>query len=637
MYRCENGNLLKSKIVATLGIPRENVFDPMMKSQIAFEDSDEFWDKFLSCFIKDNVYLIDIIRLNMSFYESPGNNEKSIIKWLRLNKDSVRNVALLGDLQGPKLRIRGIAASGIALTKGMKFTLNYRRVDNSNNPTICLGERALGEIDENVYSKIMDHQNSQREKLVISIGDGGIKLILENLTYDSLQCIVDSGGQIFDRRGVNIRGIELDLPSFMEKDRQALDFLIDEGIDWSEDFTQSDSLCSPLAFIAISFVKSKKDVVDVKRYIYDKILEKLKVNHVSKVQDTLEQEAKLLSPAIIAKIETPQAWKNIDEILDVADGAMVARGDLAEQIGPQEVPAVQKQLIRLCNQRGKPVITATEMLASMENNPTPTRAEANDVFNAILDGSDAVMLSGETSKGSFPYQAVTMMIKIAEAAERQFRNFRSRRRLSNSERRHLNEQRYGRLLLGAAEQYDEIRKRLEVGQKESALNSDEWLHDFYIKKLRRNRDQDITDSISMSACILSDSGEEYTAILAPTTSGRTVRMLSRFRPDVIIIGAAHDSINRRKMIISYGVYPINCGTISDETQKKYSSAGQIFRKCCQIAKTERYLEDSDRVVYTAGTPLFVTGTTNLVQIKDVIPTESLSHDNIIGVHTASTR
>jgi len=620
MYMRADGRLLKTKIVATMGKPRKGVHDPQGHAIEESQDPDRFWDTFLGWFSREGMYLIDVIRLNLSFYDPPGENERRIIKWLRDNREKVKNVALLGDLPGPKLRLRGIPSGNLQLSETSELTLHLRGRTEAHMPSICVGGYPLGEIDKAVVSKMQSHLSQAGRPLTVILGDGPVVLEVRGITDGALQCVVTSAGAVQDRCGVTLGGIplsQLNLPSFHDADKCALDFLISQGYDWKENFADPHSLGSLLTFVGVSFVKTKHDIIQVKRYAYERILEILKQSGSRLTEPELGKEALFFVPAIIAKIETPQAWENIDEILDVADGVMVARGDLAEQIGPEQVPAVQKELIRLCNLRGKPVITATEMLAGMENSPHPTRAEANDVFNAILDGSDAVMLSGETSKGVYPVQAVEMMVRIAEAAETQFENFGKRRPLEESERGRLNEQRFERLLVGANELHTETRARLQRGLEQAITSNDQWLADLYLNKLRRNYRQEITDRISSSACMLASSERRCEAILAPTMSGRTVRMISRFRPTVKVIGVAHDAISRRKMVISYGVYPINCGRVFLPTGAEFKSLDEVFCGACTEAKKEGCVNKGDIVIYVAGTPLFVPGNTNLIQIKEI--------------------
>ena len=612
-----DGQILKTKLVATMGIPRDGVFGPDGRQELQYASPEEFWNSFFGWFVKDDRFLIDIIRLNMAFFNT-GENERRILKWLRDNCRTTRNVALLGDLPGPKLRIRDLPNDELNVGKGETLQVMWH-TRPGGKPCLCLGDKAVGETDRSFRNAVDKYLRAHRA-FKASIADSAVDLEVRSIGDEYLECAVEKDGSLLEGKGMTLRGVPLDLPSFQTRDQDCLDFLIDEGYDWSQDPTRLDSLGSYLAFIGVSFVKSGKDILTVKRYAYERILGILTQRFPRRSIDSLRSTAMSLSPSVIAKIETPQAWKNIDEILDVAEGAMVARGDLAEQIGPEMVPAVQKQIISLCNLRGKPVITATEMLASMETSPSPTRAEANDVYNAILDGSDAVMLSGETSKGAYPYQAVTMMGRIAETAELQYENFRKRRPISSAERRQLNDQRYHGRLVGGEDLYREMEDRLREAfmQIIKGRVSDEWLTELYRQKILKNGQQHITDHISVAACILSSSTDEYKAIVAPSASGRTVRMLSRFRPGVKLIGAAHDCVTRKKMIISYGVCPVNCGTIEESSGDEFTNTEQVFEACSKLAVLEGYLNVGDVVVYTAGTPLFKPGTTNLIQIKKVL-------------------
>lgn len=614
MYVRRDGKLLKTKIVATLGAPRAGIFDPRGKYRKKFRDPDDFWNSFLGWYFKDSMYMVDIFRLNMAFFKAPGRNELRIIRWLRKNSRRVGNVALLGDLPGPKLRLHDVTS--LKLVKEKRLKLLFLSRDARRGPSVCIHNQVLGDVDTNVADTIQRFL-SGGTPLIVSIGDGNVILRVAGISGDALECIVEKGGPIEEQQGVTFRGLTLDLPSFGDADKQALNFLLDEGIDWKEDPTVPACSRSFLAFVGVSFVKSKQDILDVKKYLERRIVGKLRQRMPGLSRKKLMKEARLLSPALIAKIETKQGWDNIDEILDVADGAMVARGDLALQVGPQEVPGIQKELIRLCNLRGKPVITATEMLASMETNPQPTRAEANDVCNAILDGSDAVMLSAETSKGKYPFQAVRMMVEIAEAAERHLENFGRRSRIDPSELRQLREQSFEQLLIGSEAIIKEITQRLEREFKAATVKRDNWLADLYLEKWTRSLKQGITDRISVSACMLSNSSDDYKAILALSTSGRTVRMISRFRPDIKIIGIAHDERNRRKLTVCFGVYPLNCGKVCKTGCQGFRGPGDAFVESSRLARKIGYVTKKDTVIFIAGAPLFTPGKTNLIQIKEV--------------------
>lgn len=663
MYLRADNKLLRTKIVATIGAPHDRIFDPqdgfIAEWEKKFRSPEGFYDAFLRWFVQPNqsdFYMIDIIRLNMSFAKKEeeeigeyGRNERLIFEWLKEHKgDLVKNVAVLGDLPGPKLRVGDIGEGRIIHLKKdhdtfkLYFGKRELQAAGGSAASILVQDEVLGKAKGIDYQRLLK-DIKKRLPFTVFIADGDV--ILKAIGVDEsegfLKCVVEKEGEVRDDKGVTIRGLPLDLPAFQEGDKRAIDFLLEHGYDWDEDPTDPSSLGSFLGFIGVSFVKSKEDILEVKQYIEDQLLEKYQNANPWKTalqrmkeaikgqghrlnQDELEERAaRLLSPAIIAKIETPQAWENIDEILDVADGAMVARGDLGLQLDPEEVPAIQKKLIRLCNLRGKIAITATQMLESMKDNQEPTRAEATDVFNAILDGSDAVMLSGETAEGKYPFHAVLMMAKIAEKAELHIENFGRRQTLSRRERRRLNEQRYEELLVGAEEIVDENTRRLRDGQKEASWKGDRWTEELYRQKALKSEKQGTTDRISLSACRLAES-DGCRAIITPTASGRTTRMIARFRPSVPIIGVTHDTINRRKLLISFGVYPINIGMVYKKSGRVFENIEEMFEQACTELRNYSYIMDivmggqeEVEAVFTAGTPLFEPGTTNLVQIRKV--------------------
>jgi len=614
MFRRSDDILLRTKIVATLGRPRGQIYDPKGDRIDAFSSEEDFWDTFLNWFFEDSIYLIDTFRLNMAFFKPEIQKELRIINWLKKNKEKLKNVALLGDLPGPKLRVSDVK-DPMEFRKGDSFKLHLHRRRTQGDGCICVYDRALADEHRSIAGELRAFSGP----LIISIGDGKVVLEVQRggISQDSLLCVAKKDGTIEDGQGLTFKGVPLNLRAFQIEDQRAIDFLVEHGIDWDEEPTDPASIGSFLACIGVSFVKTAEDIINVKRYVEQKIVDKLKQREPNHSDPELREKAELISPAVIAKIETREAVENIDEILDAADGAMVARGDLALQLGPEEVPSIQKRLIRLCNVRGKPVITATQMLASMDENPEPTRAEANDVFNAIVDGTDAVMLSDETAKGRYPFQAVKMMAKIAEAAEKHFENFGSPTPVDTTERRQLNEQRFQQVLRGSEAEVRRANDRLSAALTRAVAMRDKWLIDFYVEKLEKSSKQGITDRVSLSACIMSNSGDRYKAIIAGSASGRTARMLSRFRPDVKIIGAAHDAINRRKMLISFGVYPINCGRVAAETGRPFQNAEEMFRSCCSTSKQGECVNSGDTVVFTAGVPLFISGTTNLIAIKTV--------------------
>lgn len=440
------------------------------------------------------------------------------------------------------------------------------------------------------------------KEVIFYVGDGQVTLRAESEGSGIVTCTVSKAGVIRNNKGVTIRHAKLAMTSFLSPDKRALDFLLDNGAE-------------VFSFIAVSFVRNKDDVLKVKRHVE----ERLKSQRPPATDDEMS-ELRRAAPAIVAKIETADARDNIKSILDVADGVMIARGDLGLQFDPEEVPAIQRQLIELCNVRGKPVITATQMLESMTENPEPTRAEATDVFNAILGGTDAVMLSGETSTGRYPVQAIEMMVKIAEKAEDYYFENVPQRRFEDVREKFGNEidATTARLSYEASEA---TKKSRDVRFKKDRARH-VWERDLYGEKQGRSEKQETTDRISQAACSLSlRKKDSYKAIIAPTTSGRTARMISRFRPSLPIIGAAHDIHNARKLLLSFGVYPLNIGKeqVNDNLER-------IFDRACEEAKKPGFLSwepsfhllsPGDTVISTSGTPLHEPGTTNLIQIREL--------------------
>jgi pyruvate kinase len=257
------------------------------------------------------------------------------------------------------------------------------------------------------------------------------------------------------------------------------------------------------------------------------------------------------------------------------------------------------------------------MLSSMVSEPEPTRAEASDVFNAILDGTDAVMLSDETAAGIYPYQSVSTMIEIAEAAETHMEGGPIGGPGRDPDVRRLAERRTRDLVLDSEAEIARTDERLRDALGRARSGGDEWLESFYAEKLARNAAQKITDEISAAACSFTSSSPDYRAVVAPTTSGRTARMISRFRPDDTILGCAHDSLNRKKLVLSFGVYPVNCGRMSGESDELIGDTERVFLLCSGILKEHGMLRDGDLIVWTAGSALFVPGTTNLIEIRRV--------------------
>jgi pyruvate kinase len=309
---------------------------------------------------------MDVARLNFSH----GNYEDhaAVIHAIRaVSNDLGKPVTILQDLQGPKIRVGKLADGQVTLEKGKQVSLS---------PDMKItGTSGLIPID---YPHLA---GEAKPGMQVLLDDGLLEMVIESVAKGTIQCRVIQGGILKTRKGVNFPNLKLQLPSLTEKDKSDLSFGLEEGVDW----------------VSLSFVRTAEDIRELKKFITEKGHRK----------------------PVIAKIEKPQAVEHLEEIIGEANGIMVARGDLGVELNPERVPLIQKRIIELCNRHGKPVITATQMLESMIHEPRPTRAEASDVANAIIDGTDCIMLSGETAAGEFPLKAVEMMSKIAAEVEAQ--------------------------------------------------------------------------------------------------------------------------------------------------------------------------------------------------------------------------
>jgi pyruvate kinase len=307
---------------------------------------------------------MNVARLNFS-YGKPEDHA-AVIKYLREISDEMNTpVTIMQDLQGPKIRVGQLVEGPMKLETGDKVSLVPENKYTGQPTFIPVDYAGLAE----------DAQTG----MTVLLADGLFELEVISITREEVKCLVKDGGMLESRKGVNFPQLNLRLPSMTEKDIKDLSFGLEQDVDW----------------ISLSFVRSAADVIFLKNLM----------------------EEKGFRIPVIAKIEKPQAVDHLEEILDVSDGLMVARGDLGVEMNPERVPMIQKKIIELCNRKGKPVITATQMLESMIHDPRPTRAEASDVANAIIDGTDAIMLSGETAMGEFPVKSVEMMNRIAKDVE----------------------------------------------------------------------------------------------------------------------------------------------------------------------------------------------------------------------------
>jgi pyruvate kinase len=306
---------------------------------------------------------VDIFRLNFSHGENSQKLE--LIRTIRQVSGKLgRQVGVLGDLQGPKIRTGKMAGDGMLLSKGQEVVITTDNVLGSNGVIPTIYESLPHDV----------HPGSR-----ILLDDGLLELKVIVLEGELVRCLVVVGGLLKNNKGINLPGVNVSAPCLTEKDLIDLDFALDAGVD----------------FIALSFVRTAEDIEEIKRLIS------------AKGKDT----------PVIAKIEKPEALRNFKKILEATDAVMVARGDLGVEIEPERVPIYQKRIIQACNKAGKPVITATQMLDSMIRNPRPTRAETSDVANAIIDGTDAIMLSAETASGDYPIESVETMVRIAKDVE----------------------------------------------------------------------------------------------------------------------------------------------------------------------------------------------------------------------------
>ena len=387
---------------------------------------------------------LNVCRLNFSH----GSHEEhkgrmDLVKKLR--EELNMPTAILLDTKGPEIRTGKFDAPEVLLEEGQTFTITMK--DVMGNKEMCtVSYKGLA--------------NDVKTGDTILIDDGLVGLTVKEVNGDDIVCEVQNSGIVKNHKGVNVPGVKVNLPAITEKDRSDIEFGIEQGID----------------FIAASFVRKVSDVLAIRE-----ILEENNATHIK----------------IISKIENQEGVDNLDEIIEVSDGIMVARGDLGVEIPTEEIPVVQKLMIKKCNEAGKPVITATQMLDSMIRNPRPTRAEVTDVANAIYDGTDAIMLSGETAAGKYPVEAVKTMATIAKRAEETMRNRR-----------------------------DKI-----------------------------NKSKNVTDAISYATCTTA-MDLDARAILSSTASGHTARMVSKFRPDCPIIATTSDESVRRQLSLTWGVLPV---------------------------------------------------------------------------------
>ncbi|MFH1491007.1 MAG: pyruvate kinase [Pseudomonadota bacterium] len=442
---------------------------------------------------------MDVARLNFS-HGDRETHRGTIRTVRRLAEESGRPVGILQDLGGPKIRLGKLPGEVRKLEAG---------------ETIMLAPvEAADELSIPVNYPYIVEDVSEGDRILLA--DGLVLLEVKSKEKKRVMCEVQVGGVIQSHKGLSLPSSSLRVPAFTDKDRGDLKLGLEEGVD----------------FVALSFVRHEKDLEPVREMLV-----------TSKNP-----------PLCIAKIEKPQAVDRLEEILVQVDGLMVARGDLGVEMPLEQVPVIQKKIIRMARRAGKPVITATQMLRSMVDNPRPTRAEAADVANAVLDGTDAVMLSEETAIGEYPVEAVEMLDRIIRATEP-----------------HLQER------LFADDSYTDPSPKTE------------W-------------------AIGRSACFLAED-LQASAIIACTSSGSTARLVARFRPVCPLLGLTPNRLTKRQLTLSWGVIP---AIVTD-----FKDTDEFFELAGSWALEHRFVEPGGRLIVTAGVPVGKAGTTNLLKVIEI--------------------
>ena len=430
---------------------------------------------------------MDVARFNFS--HGDHEEQKSRMDLLKeLRQELNTNTAILLDTKGPEIRT-GVLKGGkrIMLKAGEQFTLTTEEIEGDESKVSITYEGLVQDVDAG---------------RVILIDDGLIELKVVGKSEKEIFCEVINGGELGERKGVNVPNVAVRLPAITEKDKDDIRFGVEQGID----------------FIAASFVRNAECVLEIKAY-----LKELGAPYVP----------------IIAKVENAEGIKNIDEIIRAADGVMVARGDLGVEIPAEEVPYLQKMIIQKCNMNFKTVITATQMLDSMMRNPRPTRAEVTDVANAVYDGTDAVMLSGETAQGKYPLEALQMMVHIIQNTEQ-----------------HLD-------------------------------------YEGMLEKTGGHLKSGVSSAIGYSS-VLAASNLNAKCIITPSVSGATARVVSNLRPRQVILGVTPNERTLRRMSIYWGVKPIK--------SQAFNTTDDICDGAIELAKVKQFVETGEIVVITAGIP-----------------------------------
>ena len=462
---------------------------------------------------------MNVARLNFSH----GDHDEHLTRIQRIrqiSKDLDQPVGIMLDTKGPEIRTHKMAEDVVHITKGDTVRVSMKEVAGTKEKFSVTYENLIHDVEVGMQ---------------LLLDDGLIELQIKEIDFDNDEIVTTAlnTGVLKDNKGVNVPGASLNLPGLTEKDRSDILFGLENGIN----------------FIAASFVRRTSDVLEIKELL---------------------EENDSLHVQIIPKIENQEGVDNLDEIISVADGLMVARGDLGVEIPVEEVPIVQKEMIDKCRSAGKPVITATQMLDSMQQNPRPTRAEASDVANAIFDGTDAIMLSGETAAGSYPVEAVRTMSNIA------------------------------------------------VRTETSLVDQDAYA-------LRAFDQSDTTEAIGQAVGHTAKNLNIGT-IIAATESGHTARMISKYRPKADIVAMTFTKEAALSLTLKWGVQPY--------IAEKPESTDDMFNVAARFVVEEDYAKEGDLIIITAGVPVGESGTTNLMKIQMIgsklVQGQGVGSDTVIG-------
>lgn len=443
---------------------------------------------------------MDVARLNLS-HGSHEEHARTIRMLRETASERQKNLAILVDLPGPKIRTGDLQKEGVILKEGSEFTLTTQDVPGD---------------ESRVSVNLKTLPRDVRAKDMVLLSDGTIRLLVDKVEGERVVCRVVAGGRLRPRQGINVPGVRLSVETLTEADLTHLAFGLEEGVD----------------FIAMSFVRDPEDIL--------------------KLKGLIQEKGK--STPVIAKIEKHEAAEAFPRILEVTDGVMVARGDLGLEVPIERVPCLQKAIVKAANRLGKPVIVATQMLESMVESPMPTRAEVSDVANAIFDGADAVMLSGETAIGKYPDRAATMMAQIA--------------------------------------------KEVELALDYEALLAER--EPYQLPK--------VDDTIAHQACHAALQ-LKASVIVAYTSTGSTARRLSKYRPKAPILAVTPSVQTVRELCLNWGVLPYFV--------KDLGQVEEVFTMAESISKNSGLARPGDLIVITLGLPWRAPGTTNLIKVQQM--------------------